>query len=225
MIIRSDNTSWNTNAEFWDNAMGNDLNDYHRQVVRPAVMELLGNISGESVLDIASGNGSFSALLSRMGANVTAIDYSDRLIDIAKKRWKESNVEFLVCDATDEESILSLGERRFTKAVSTMALMDISNIEPMVKALSKVLKHNGIFVFATQHPCFVTLTDRYMTEHSYQGEAIAGQPVQHTYYHRSLQDLFSPIFENGFVIEGLKETCFKDKEHPDVLTVKAILIQ
>ena len=135
-----DNTSWNTNAEFWDNAMGNDLNDYHRQVVRPAVMEFLGNITGESILDIACGNGSFSALLSRMGADVTAIDYSDRLIDIAKKRWKESNVEFLVCDAADEESILSLGEHRFTKAVSTMALMDISDIKPMVKALSRTLK-------------------------------------------------------------------------------------
>ena len=220
----SDNTSWNTNAEFWDHAMGNDLNDYHRQVVRPAVMEFLGNITGESILDIACGNGSFSALLSRMGADVTAIDYSDRLIDIAKKRWKESNVEFLVCDAADEESILSLGEHRFTKAVSTMALMDISDIKPMVKALSKVLKYNGLFVFATQHPCFVTLTDRYMTEHSYQGEAIAGQPVQHTYYHRSLQDLFSPLFENGFIIAGLKETCFKDKEHPDVLTIRSKLI-
>ena len=220
----SDNTSWNTNAEFWDNAMGNDLNDYHKQVVRPAIMEFLGNITGESILDIACGNGSFSALLSRMGADVTAIDYSDRLIDIAKMRWKESNVEFLVCDATNEECILSLGEHRFTKAVSTMALMDISDIKPMVKALSKVLKHNGLFVFATQHPCFVTLTDRYMTEHSYQGEAITGQPVLHTYYHRSLQDLLSPLFENGFVIEGLQETCFKDKEHPDVLTVKAKLI-
>ena len=94
-------------------------------------------------------------------------------IEIARKRWKESNVELIVCDATNEECILSLGEHRFTKAVSTMALMDISDIKPMVKALSKVLKHNGLFVFATQHPCFVTLTDKYMTEHSYQGEAIA----------------------------------------------------
>ena len=102
--------------------------------------------------------------------------------------------------------------------------MDICDIKPMVKALSKVLKHNGLFVFATQHPCFVTLTDRYMTEHSYQGEAITGQPVLHTYYHRSLQDLLSPLFENDFIIEGLKETCFKDKEHPVVLTVKAKLI-
>lgn len=86
----SDNTSWNTNAEFWDNAMGNDLNDYHRQVVRPAIMEFLGNITGESILDIACGNGSFSALLSRMGADVTAIDYSDRLIDIAKRDGRKA---------------------------------------------------------------------------------------------------------------------------------------
>ena len=34
------------------------------------------------------------------------------------------------------------------------------------------------FVFATQHPCFVTLTDKYMTPHSYYDIAIEGQPKE-----------------------------------------------
>lgn len=53
---------------------------------------------------------------------------------------------------------------------------------------------NGIFVFATQHPCFVTLTDKYLTAHSYSGEAIAGQPQLQYYYHRSLQYIFNLCF-------------------------------
>lgn len=32
---------WNQNAEFWDCAMGDESNDFHREVVRPKVTELL----------------------------------------------------------------------------------------------------------------------------------------------------------------------------------------
>ena len=219
----TDSSSWDMNADFWDQAMGDDLNEYHRKTIRPYVLELLGPIENETVLDIACGNGSFSALLDRMGADVTAFDFSEKMIEIATARWKDSNVRFLICDAADEDKITQLGSEKFSKAVSTMALMDIADIKPLAKALRNVLKPGGIFVCATQHPCFITLTDRYMTEHSYEGEALDGQPVKHLYFHRSLHDLLSPFFDNGFMIDALWETCFKDKERPEVLIIRAVL--
>ncbi len=48
-----------------------------------------------------------------------------------------------------------------------MAIMDITDIEPLLMAVYELLQESGIFVFATQHPCFVTLTEKYMTPHSY----------------------------------------------------------
>ena len=33
--------AWETNAEFWDNCMGDESNEFHREVVRPKVSELL----------------------------------------------------------------------------------------------------------------------------------------------------------------------------------------
>ena len=223
MAEYSDSTAWDTNAAFWDGEMGNDLNGYHRTVVRPAVMELLGSVAGEQILDAGCGNGSFSAFLSRLGADVTAFDFSERMIELADRRWKESGVRFIVCDAADEEGIAALGESRFSKAVSTMALMDMEDPNPLAKALRTVLKPGGIFVFATQHPCFVTLTDRYMTAHSYMGKALEDQPVEHRYFHRSIQDLLSPFLGNGFMIDAVRETCFRDPEHPEVLIIRAVL--
>ena len=71
----------------------------------------------------------------------------------------------------------------------------------------------GVFVFATQHPCFVTLTDKYMTPHSYYDIAIEGQPQKQCYYHRSLQDIFEICFRHGFIIDGFYEACFgNDRE-------------
>lgn len=68
-----------------------------------------------------------------------------------------------------------------------MAIMDITDIEPLLMAVYELLQESGIFVFATQHPCFVTLTEKYMTPHSYYDIAIEGQPKEQIYYHRSIQ--------------------------------------
>lgn len=35
---------WEENAQFWDNAMGDESNEFHREVVRPKVTELLSLI-------------------------------------------------------------------------------------------------------------------------------------------------------------------------------------
>ena len=40
---------WEKNAKFWDNAMGNQSNDFHRKVVRPKVTELLSPNSTDNI--------------------------------------------------------------------------------------------------------------------------------------------------------------------------------
>ena len=45
---------WEKNAQFWDNAMGDESNEFHREVVRPKVTELLSPnpmMSGFLLLD------------------------------------------------------------------------------------------------------------------------------------------------------------------------------
>ena len=44
---------WDQNAEFWDYTMGDESNDFHRNVVRPKVTELLNPNSSDYILDIA----------------------------------------------------------------------------------------------------------------------------------------------------------------------------
>ena len=180
---------WEENAQFWDNAMGDESNEFHREVVRPKVTELLSPNPADYILDIACGNGNYSSYLAQRGASVVAFDYSKKMIELAKRRQSQyaKQIEFCVADATDRKSILELKRNRaFTKAVSNMAIMDITDIEPLFMAVYELLEENGIFVFATQHPCFITLTEKYMTPHSYYDIAIEGQPEEQIYYHRSI---------------------------------------
>ena len=146
------------------------------------------------------------------------------MIELAKKRQHRylEQIEFCVADATNESSLLALRRKKpFTKAVSNMAIMDISDIEPLFRSVNQMLIDQGSFVFATQHPCFVTLTKQYMTPHSYYGEAITGQPKEQCYYHRSMQDIFHLCFACGFVVDGFYEECFAHEEIPEIIIVRA----
>ena len=216
--------AWESNAQFWDDHMGDESNRFHREVVRPKVSELLNVQPGDFILDAACGNGNYSAYMAERGADVVAFDYSPKMIGLAKRRQAhyKDKISFHVANAADENSIMSLySNRLFTKAVSNMAIMDITDITPLFKCLNRLLTDNGIFVFATQHPCFVTLTDRYLTAHSYEGEAIAGQPRKQCYYHRSMQELLNLCFECGFTIDGFYEESYGNKEIPDIIIVRA----
>ena len=72
---------WEENAQFWDNAMGDESNEFHREVVRPKVTELLSPNPADYILDIACGNGNYSSYLAQRGASVVAFDYTAQLED------------------------------------------------------------------------------------------------------------------------------------------------
>lgn len=224
---------WNRNARFWDDRMGDEGNDFHSLLIRPAAEQLLEIKADETVLDVACGNGIFSRHLAQLGAQVVAIDFSETLIDLAKARTGKNSdrITYQVMDATDGDQLLSLGAGRFDAAVSNMALMDMATITPLLESLSRLLKPKGRFVFSLSHPCFLTpgMTrvieedDRegeivtrysikvsdYITPTAHKGLAIVGQPAAQYYFHRPFSLLFKECFKVGFVLDGLEEPVFE----------------
>lgn len=220
MADNPDLPAWETNADNWDSYMGDESNVYHRELVRPWVTALLDPRPGDRVLDVACGNGNYSRHLAGMGARVTAFDFSPRMVELARRRGIEG-VDYRVIDATDRAQIGTLtGCGPFDRAVSNMAFMDMSDLSALLGSMADLLVPGGCFVFATQHPCFVTLTDLYLTPHTYPGYAVPGQPVPHNYHHRSLQDLLGQCFDAGFAVDALKETGLPGDETPKILIVR-----
>jgi 2-polyprenyl-3-methyl-5-hydroxy-6-metoxy-1,4-benzoquinol methylase len=221
--------AWNRNAAYWDERMATP-NDWHAILVRPAVERLLALRPGETVLDIGAGNGLFSRRLAELGASVVATDVSDRLIALAQARNAHENVDYRIVDATDEDALLALGEKQFDAAVSTMVLMDIPTLEPLARALPRLLKPAGRFVLASAHPCFNTTgvslaaeqEDRegelvvrrsvkvyeYLDLRPAKGVALFGQPAKQYYFDRPLHALLSPFFAAGLVMNAIEEPAF-----------------
>jgi 2-polyprenyl-3-methyl-5-hydroxy-6-metoxy-1,4-benzoquinol methylase len=77
---------WDTNAAFWDEHIGDEGNDWHLTLVRPAVERVLGQVAGLRVLDVACGNGLFARRLADLGAEIDATDVSERMIEHARRR-------------------------------------------------------------------------------------------------------------------------------------------
>ena len=113
---------WEKNAQFWDNAMGDKSNEFHREVVRPKVTELLSPNPADYILDIACGNGNYSSYLAQRGASVVAFDYSKKMIELAKRRQSQyaKQIEFVWRMRPIEKYIRIKRNRAFTKAVSNM---------------------------------------------------------------------------------------------------------
>lgn len=222
---------WEANARWWDDRIGNG-NEFQDLLIEPATERLLEVSDGEVVLDIACGAGRFARRMARLGARVVAFDASTRFIERARERTgDELRIEYHVIDAADSDRLLALGSGIFDKAVSTMALMDMPLIEPMLAALGGMLKPGGRFVFSITHPCFnapgvqryaemyeessgqhVIRTgvkvSSYRTPFARKGEGILGQPEPQYYYHRSLQVLLQACFRAGFVVDGIEEPGF-----------------
>jgi 2-polyprenyl-3-methyl-5-hydroxy-6-metoxy-1,4-benzoquinol methylase len=221
--------AWNENAEFWNERMG-EGNDFFNVLLWPAVEGLLKPQPDERLLDVACGNGLTSRRLAAGRARVTAFDGSTAMIAIAASHPSALNIDYRVIDATDREALLGLGAGAFDGALCNMALMDMAEIEPLMTALTVLLKPGGRFVFSVLHPCFnnpatvqmgevedrngaiVTTYSvkiaRYKTPFTQHGLAMHGQPVPHPYFHRPLSLLLAPALGAGLVLDGLEEQAF-----------------
>ena len=220
------NKLWEAVADDWDARVGNDGNAFHRELVRPATLRLLNPKSGERILDIACGNGMFALYLAKLDVKVVAFDYSHTMIEYAKKRCADylKNITLSVADATDYSQVISLGGGKlFDKAVANMAVMDISDIRPLFKAVYELLQPNGIFVFSAVHPCFQTpgdditingkglITTNYIKSQRHSFQILSDNPKCVEHWHRPLQELLGVCFNAGFILDGLEEPTLSQK--------------
>ncbi len=230
--------AWDANAEVWDAKMADTGNSFVNLLQWPVIQPLL-NVRGWSptspprILDIACGNGLYSRRLAALGAQVTAFDFSDELIRLARARGG-GDIDYRVLDATDVAALLSLGEGLFDAGLCNMALFDIADIQPLFRTLPRLIKPGGCFVFSLMHPAFNNSSavhtaeqfddegqikttysikvSRYMTPYHARGLALLNQPKPHVYFERPLQYYLKLGFENGFVLDGFEERAFPPDE-------------
>ena len=103
-------------------------------------------LSGINILDIGCGGGLLSEPMSRMGANVTGIDASDKNIKIAKLHSKKNKLKInYLCSSPEKLKIT----KKFDVILNMEIVEHVEDIDFFLKSCSKLLKKNGLMFVAT----------------------------------------------------------------------------
>jgi 2-polyprenyl-6-hydroxyphenyl methylase/3-demethylubiquinone-9 3-methyltransferase len=98
------------------------------------------------ILDIGCGGGLLSEPMCRLGAEVTAIDASEKNIKVAKLHAKQNNLKInYICTSPEKMKI----KNQFDVILNMEIVEHVEDVDFFLKSCSKLLKENGIMFVAT----------------------------------------------------------------------------
>jgi len=140
-------------ARWRDERTGDRGDLWHRALIDPSLLRVVGRVAGLRVVEIACGNGYLARRFARSGAaTVLGVDSSTPSVRIARARERErpTGARFRVGGAAR----LALPPGTVDLVVANMALMDIADARGAIREVARVLAPRGRFVFSISHPCF-----------------------------------------------------------------------
>jgi ubiquinone/menaquinone biosynthesis C-methylase UbiE len=195
-------------------------------------LELLGDIKGKSILHLQCHFGQDSISLSRMGAQVTGIDLSDKAIDAARElAIKAGTHTQFIC--TDLYSLPDVLDQKFDYIFTSYGTIGwLPDLNKWAKIIDHFLKPEGKFVMAEFHPVIWMFDDNFeQVKYSYFNEKPIIETYEGTYadpsaeivqeyvmWNHSLADVLQNLMEQGLNIKKFKEfdwspyPCFRHVE-------------
>jgi 2-polyprenyl-6-hydroxyphenyl methylase / 3-demethylubiquinone-9 3-methyltransferase len=108
----------------------------------------LAALSGQKVLDIGCGGGLLTEPMTRLGADVTGIDVSEKNIKTASVHAREQGLATRYLFTSAEE--LAKAEPETYDVITSMEVIEhVADVESFIGAASKMLKPGGILLLAT----------------------------------------------------------------------------
>jgi SAM-dependent methyltransferase len=126
-------------ASAWPN---NNLNNLYYATMAEAYKRLIHDFQGKRVLEIGCGTGRNTRFLLSLGAEVTGVDFSERSVELARKRTLDPRATFR------KQSLFELDDRaQYDLVVSsgtvTVACRDRAELLDLLVRLARALKPGG----------------------------------------------------------------------------------
>jgi ubiquinone/menaquinone biosynthesis C-methylase UbiE len=118
----------------------------------PYVESLLGTVAGRAVLDVGCGTGRHALRLARVGATVTAIDFSAGMLARARAKPGAERVNFLEHDLREP---LPLPSASFDVVLSALVLDHIADLPAFFTELRRLCRGDGSVVVSVMHPALM----------------------------------------------------------------------
>jgi 2-polyprenyl-3-methyl-5-hydroxy-6-metoxy-1,4-benzoquinol methylase len=215
---------WERNAEFFSNLIDGEGTPHHRKILNPCVEKLLGDVKDKKLLDAGCGEGYLARYYAKKGADVTAIDLSQRLIETSEQLTESEGItiDYRVDNVCYIESAPNA---EFDSILSNLVLLNIPCIDDAFREFHRVLKVGGVLVFSIVHPAFnfygpgswemgeknpetkrreglYFKVDRYFEEEEYERYWMTKQgdkfPEPISFFHRTLSTYINALSNAGF---------------------------
>ncbi len=226
--------AWNQKTEIH---IGSDFYDMPsfisgKNVLPDLDIEMLGNINGKDILHLQCHFGQDTISMSRMGANVTGVDLSDKAIETARKLATQcyTNTKFVCCDVYSAPQNIS---QQFDVVYTSYGTIGwLPDIQAWAKVVAHFLKPGAEFIFADFHPV-IWMFDNDLKEvtYSYFNKETIVEEIQGTYadknadittktisWNHGLSEVMQALINEGLEIVHFKEfdyspyNCFSDME-------------
>ena len=124
---------WVASADAWIETIERDT---ARMMLDPLMLRLCGDVAGKRVIDVGCGEGRFSRMLAKRGAQCAGIDPTPGLLAAALDKGGMSPVR-AVAEA------MPLRDAAFDLAVSYITLVDIEDYAAAIGEMARVLRPGG----------------------------------------------------------------------------------
>lgn len=172
---------WDNISLFRKRQLLNGEDNSYLNILMPYIIDSVDQYNCTNVLDAGCGIGIITNSLSKKVSRIDGIDCSSKSIEIASAYCKGiSNIHFDIAYIEDYKP-----QHNYTLVISNMVLMDLINLDSVIKNISQILDDDGVFIFTITHPCY--------------------WPIYWKYYQKSWFDYHKEIIiENNFDISSEK---------------------
>ncbi len=137
----ADEALFDSKADTYDSWYMTPLGSYEDELENALIFKHTGNVQGKTVLDVGCGTGLYSIRLSEGGADVTAVDISSKMIDIARHKAQDRG-QYIWYDQADMAR-LPYENRTFDMVVSVTALEFATDPLLALMEMARVLRPGG----------------------------------------------------------------------------------
>ena len=208
---------WAAFAPAWIERMATDGDGARQGLLDDWMLEVLGDVSGRSVIDLGCGEGRFCRMLAARGARTLGVDLQPAFVDHARSLAGPGEAYEL----GDMQSLSGVADGSFDLAVSYISLVDVPDEAAAVREAHRVLAPGGRFVVCNLSPMATAchpgdpwvrgedgrklhyILDDYADEGPRDIPFPSGHRI--TNHHRMLSTTLNELLDAGFVLRRLHE--------------------
>jgi ubiquinone/menaquinone biosynthesis C-methylase UbiE len=234
-MSKTSQSQWNQAVGWYSQIMGETGDELNSQIIRPTLLEMLGDLQGKKILDVGCGSGYLTVELAQTAQAVTGTDFSTKFIELCEEKYAaQTNLDFQVQDVAQA---LQFSNDSFDLILSKMVLQYVEDISTFARESYRTLKKNGQLLVVVDHPFhrqfyfaqslagktgpnFEGLNDYFSNDPQTKLKTTAaGEKIELTWFPKTISEYILPFIQAGLMLTNMREV----KEDKEGTTIPRIL--